>query len=277
MHTSRIGSAPWLRLALLGCLPLGCLSLGACDTVSPSVDVVGEEVHYTAADGTHCVGYLAWDRSRAGRRPGVLVVHEWWGHDEYVRQRARQLAALGYAALAVDMYGEGKHTEHPAEAQEFMQAVLARLESGAQRFEAGRALLAAQPTVDPTRIAAIGYCFGGGVVLQMARSGAELAGVASFHGSLGAAERTTPGRVHTQVLVCHGAADSLIPAEQVAAVKAEFGARLEFHEYPGAKHGFTNPAADRLGAAAGIPIGYDAAADAQSWAALQAFLVRVFG
>ncbi len=251
--------------------------LASCSSgPSMKVHVVGEEVSYTAADGTTCKGYIAWDEGREGERPGVLIVHEWWGHNDYVRDRARQLAALGYTALALDMYGDGKNTGHPDEAGKFMNAVMAQMDAGVQRFQAAREVLQKHPTTDPEHTAAIGYCFGGGVVLHMARTGTDLDGVASFHGSLGAEQRAKPDEVHTEVLVCHGGADQFIPAEAVAATKAEFGEHLEFHEYAGAKHGFTNPAADAKAAEFGLPLGYDATADAQSWASLQAFLARVF-
>jgi dienelactone hydrolase len=264
--------------ALLALLFLTIPTTPSCSMLDreKTPDVVGEEVTYTAADGTTCKGYLAYDRNLEGERPGVLVVHEWWGHNEYTRRRARMLAELGYTAFALDMYGDGKKTEHPDEAGKFMNAVLENMDAGMKRFAAAREVLEGHETTNPEKIAAIGYCFGGGVVLQMARSGSDLDGVASFHGSLGAQERTSPEKVKAQVLVCHGGADEFVPAEAVAATRKEFGDKLEFHEYPGAKHAFTNPAADEKAETYGLPLGYDEAADRQSWAELKEFLARVF-
>lgn len=260
-------------VAIASCSSCSYLGLGG-GTSAP--DVVGEEVRYTAADGTTCVGYLAYDRNREGSRPGVLVVHEWWGHNDYARRRAEMLAGMGYTALALDMYGEGKNTGHPEEASAFSSAVMQNMGAGVQRFEAARKVLEEHPTTNPEKTAAIGYCFGGAVVLGMARSGMDLDGVASFHGMLATEQRTTPDALHAQVLVCHGGADQFVPAEDVTALKQEMGDKLELHEYPGAKHAFTNPAADAKAEEFGIPLGYDAQADAQSWSELRAFLADVF-
>ncbi|MGB5540338.1 MAG: dienelactone hydrolase family protein, partial [Gammaproteobacteria bacterium] len=158
-------------LLLLACLPA-------------QAAVIGQEVSYQSGDAV-MKGYLAWDDAVQGERPGVLVVHEWWGHNAYARRRAEMLAALGYTALAVDMYGEGKTADHPEDAGKFSGAVRKDLPLMKARFDAARHFLDEQPTVDPKKNAAIGYCFGGSVVLEMARQGEDLAGVVSFHGSLG--------------------------------------------------------------------------------------------
>ena len=147
------------------------------------VDVAGENITYNS-DGTQLEGYIAYDKSKEGKRPGVLVVHEWWGHNDYARKRADDLAKLGYTALAVDMYGEGKTANHPADAEKFMMEVFNNMSVGEARFNAALELLKQQPTVDPEKIAAIGYCFGGAVVLHMARIGTDLDAVVSFHGVL---------------------------------------------------------------------------------------------
>lgn len=266
-----------LRRIAFSCLALLPLTLAAsCATGDDGFEVYGEVVTYTAADGTTCQGYMAWDPRIDTPRPGVLIVHEWWGHNDYVRGRALQLAAMGYTALALDMYGGGRNTGHPDEAGEFMNAVFANMGAGEARFRAARELLEAHETTDPEKTAAIGYCFGGAVVLHMARTGSDLDGVASFHGALGAQQRTTPDQVNAEVLICHGGADEMIPPADVEATKAEFGDKLEFHQYAGAKHGFTNPAADAKGAEFGLPLAYDAEADRKSWAELDAFLVRIF-
>ncbi|HSX69853.1 MAG TPA: dienelactone hydrolase family protein [Pseudomonas sp.] len=237
-----------------------------------------QEIPYTAADGTRLVGYHAWDDAIEGKRPGVVVVHEWWGLNDYAKRRARDLAALGYSALAVDMYGDGKHTEHPQDAGAFMKAALADPAVPKARFLAGLELLKAQPQTDAQRLAAIGYCFGGRIVLDMARQGLPLAAVVSFHGALVTDTPATPGSVKAKVLVEHGAADSFITPQQIAAFKAEMdqaGADYRFVELPGAKHGFSNPDADAH-KGHGLDIGYQKEADERSWADMQALFKQVF-
>ena len=152
-----------------------------------------QEIPYTSADGTKLIGYYAYDDAVKGPRPGVVVVHEWWGLNDYSKRRARDLAGLGYSALAIDMYGDGKNTEHPKDAMAFMQAALKDGKAASARFQAGLDLLKKQPHTDPDKIAAIGYCFGGKVVLDMARQGVPLDGVVSFHGALATETRGAPG------------------------------------------------------------------------------------
>ncbi|MFT5125601.1 MAG: dienelactone hydrolase [Kiritimatiellia bacterium] len=241
-------------------------------------EVVGEEITYEH-DGVSFKGYLATDPAVTGTRPGVLVVHEWWGHNDYARKRARMLAELGYTALAVDMYGDGKQAAHPKEAGAFSGAVMANMESAKGRFDAALAVLRKHPSVKAEETAAIGYCFGGGVVLHMARMGTDLKGVASFHGSLKGKTQAEPGNVKTKILVCHGAADKFIPQEDIDGFKAEMdaaGASYEFHAYEGALHSFTNPGADAKAKEFGIPIGYNKAADEQSWKDMQTFFIKLF-
>ncbi len=145
-----------------------------------SVEVKGEEVTY-ATDSTNLKGYIAFDINAKEKRPGVLIVHEWWGHNNYVRQRADMLAELGYTAIAVDMYGDGKQADHPDDAGKFAMSVMTNLPEAIARFNAALDLLKAHASVDSVKIAAIGYCFGGSVVLTMANSGADLDAVAAFH------------------------------------------------------------------------------------------------
>ena len=182
--------------------------------------VIGKEVSYQGGDVT-LRGYLAYDDSFTGKRPGILVVHEWWGHNAYARKRAEMLAALGYTALAVDMYGDGKTADHPDDAGRFAGAVRKNLPLMKERFMVARKFLNAHATVDSEKNAAIGYCFGGGVVLEMARQGADLDGVVSFHGSLGGGGEVRAGSVTAKIMVANGAADSFVSAEQIAAFMAE--------------------------------------------------------
>jgi len=241
-----------------------------------------QEIPYTSADGTKLIGYYAYDDAVKGPRPGVVVVHEWWGLNDYAKRRARDLAGLGYSALAIDMYGEGKNTEHPNDAMAFMQAALKDAKAASARFQAGLDLLKKQPQTDPDKLAAIGYCFGGKVVLDAARQGVPLAGVVSFHGALVTNTPATPGSVKAKILVEHGALDSMVTEDNVTAFKSEMdkaGADYKFVSLEGAKHGFSNPDADRLshGEHGGPDIGYNKAADDKSWADMKAFFKKILG
>ncbi|MEQ9563483.1 MAG: dienelactone hydrolase family protein [Woeseiaceae bacterium] len=265
-----------------------CLCLFACgkdegtaqvvEESSPqAVEIVGEEVTYEA-NGTVLKGYIAYDAS-AGPRPGVLVVHEWWGHNDYVRDRARMLAEMGYTAFALDMYGDGKVANHPEDAQKFMMEVLANLDAAEARFRAAKSVLQKHPSTDPDDIAAIGYCFGGAVVLHMARSGEDLDAVASFHGSLGTQSPAQPGMIKARLLVANGADDPFVPAEEVEAFKAEMdaaGADMKFISYPGVVHSFTRPGATEIGEQFDMPLRYDEAADKDSWSELTLLLSESF-
>ncbi len=239
--------------------------------------VEGEEVSYSA-NGTTLKGWLAYDGLAMGKRPAVLVVHEWWGHNAYARKRANMLAKLGYVALAVDMYGDGKQANHPGDAGKFAAEVSKNKPLTKVRFEAAMKLLRDDARVDGTKLAAIGYCFGGGVVLNMAREGEDLRGVASFHGGLTTDMPAQKGQVKAQVRVFTGADDKMIPAAQVSAFKQEMekaGVNYQVVVYPGAMHAFTNPDADELGKKFNMPVAYNAAADKDSWAQLQVFLADV--
>ena len=247
--------------------------------LSPTLkaSITTKEVTYSEGS-TQMKGFLAWDDSISGKRPGILVVHEWWGLNDYARSRAKQLAELGYTALAVDMYGDGKAAEHPKEAGEFAASVMKDPQVALARFRAAMDVLKSQPTVDPEKIAAIGYCMGGAIVLNAARQGIDLDAVASFHGSLGGL-LPIKGPIKAKILVCHGAADSFIPPEKVAAFKEEMkaaGADFKFVSYPGAKHGFSNPAADEAAKDFKLDIAYNAEADTESWKELQTLLQAVF-
>lgn len=240
--------------------------------------VVGREVAYRSGD-TVMKGYIAYDDAVQGKRPGVLVVHEWWGHNAYARQRADRLAALGYTALAVDMYGDGKIASHPQDAGRFSGEVKQNMPLAEARFKAAMDVLHAHPTVDPDQTAAIGYCFGGGIVLEMARRGLDLDGVASFHGSLGTQTPAQKGMVKAKVLVMNGEADPFTKAETIATFKQEMdnaGVDYTFINYPGAVHAFTNPEADTYGKQFKLPLAYNAAADKASWEKMQAFFKDIF-
>ncbi len=259
-------------IALLACAAWGTAMLPA------EAAVQGREIAYQV-DGKNFTGYLAYDDALAGERPGVLVLHEWWGHNAYARHRAEMLAGLGYTAFALDMYGSGKLADHPDDATKFMQAATADAEGLKKRFMAALKILQDQEDVNPEQVAAIGYCMGGGIALNMARAGMPLKGVAVFHGSLGTKQPVQAGQIKGEIAVFTGAADPFVPAEQVQAFEQEMqaaGVRFTLKSYPGAKHSFTNPDADGFAERFGMPLAYDKAADADSWRRLTDFLHRIF-
>jgi dienelactone hydrolase len=258
---------------------LGTILFLLAMVVSARGEIRGEPVDYVAGDTT-MKGYLVYDDGFAGKRPGILVVHEWWGTNEYVRRRARMLAGLGYVALAVDMYGEGKQARHPDDAKKFSGEIRNNMPLARKRFLAARKVLSENKFTDPERIGAIGYCFGGGVVLQMARDGVDLVGVVSFHGVLSTDAPAKPGSVKAKILVLTGADDKFVPPEQVEAFRREMtaaGADFRIISYPGALHAFTNPDADEYAKKFNMPIGYNAEADKESWAAMQVLFKDIFG
>jgi dienelactone hydrolase len=233
------------------------------------------EVEYRQGD-TVLQGFVTWDDAIPGKRPGVLVVHEWWGLDEHARNQARRLAEAGYVGFALDMYGKGKVATHPQEAQAFVVEATKDPAVVAARFNAGLEQLKRDPHVDPKRIAAIGYCFGGAVALDMARAGANLAAVVTFHGALATKTPAQPGKLKARILVLTGGADPFVPPEQVAAFEREMraaGAQFQVVTYPGAKHGFTNPDAAKHGMS---QLAYDPDADRQSWAAMLKLFNEVY-
>lgn len=241
-------------------------------------DLAEKEVEYFA-DSTLLKGYLVYDNKQKGKRPGILVVHEWWGLNDYARSRARMLAELGYTALALDMFGDGKTANNPEDAQKLASDIFTNLKIGENRFMAAYNFLKSQENVDSSKIAAIGYCFGGGVVLYMASIGIDLKAVASFHGSLEAIVPPKKNQVKTFFLVCNGADDSFTTKQQIDAFKTEMDTAnvgYEFVNYAGAIHSFTNPAADSLGQKFDMPLAYNEKADKESWLEMQKVFKKVF-
>lgn len=249
------------------------LTLGSA---AASAAIKTREIEYRQGD-TALQGFLAWDDAAKGGRPGVLVVHEWWGHNEHARNQARRLAKAGYVGFALDMYGKGKVATHPRDAEAFMGEATKDPAVVNARFNAALELLRKDPHVDPEKIAAIGYCFGGAVVLGMARSGADLDAVVSFHGALATKAPAGKGQVRARVLVLTGAADPMVPPGHVEAFRSEMtaaGAKFEVVSFPGVKHSFTNPGADKTGMDG---LAYDREADNKSWAAMLGLFRQVFG
>ncbi|WP_444901001.1 dienelactone hydrolase family protein [Microbulbifer sp. SSSA007] len=237
-----------------------------------------EVIDYTV-NGDSFTGYLAWDSGINEKRPGVILVHEWWGHNAFVRKQADRLAELGYYAFAVDMFGTGKQTDDPAEAQKFHDEALKSPVVLEARFRTALSLLQQHAGVDPNRIAAQGYCFGGGVVLAMARLGLELRGAVSFHGALTSDVVAKKGKIQAEIQVYTGGADAMIPPQQVGAFVEEMqeaGAKLTLVSYPGVLHGFTNPAATERGEKFGLPLAYNQEAAMDSWQGALDFYQKIF-
>lgn len=257
-------------------LLLAVLMLAAASASHAAIQ--GREVTYRA-NGTTMRGYIAYDDAIKGKRPGILVVHEWWGHNDYARKRARMLAEHGYTALALDMFGDGKQAHHPDDAGKFAKEVSENAALARTRFEAALIRLKQEKTVDGANIGAIGYCFGGAVALNMARAGEPLKVVASFHGGLSTQHLAEAGKVHARIASFTGEDDPMIPAVQVAAFRQEMekaGVNYKVVTYPGAKHAFSNPAADEYGKKFNLPLAYNADADKDSWNKGLAFIAEAF-
>jgi dienelactone hydrolase len=240
--------------------------------------VVGKTVEYSS-QGTVMKGYLVYDEAARGKQPAVLIVHEWWGLNDHAKKQAEKLAHRGYTALALDMYGEGKTAKHPDDAGKFSSELMKNFPVAKRRFLAAEDFLKKQPNVDPNRIAAIGYCFGGGVVLNMAAQGTDLKGVVSFHGTLSLVQAPKAGEVKPKMLVLHGGSDKFAKPEQIEKFQSELkaaGADYRFIVYPDAMHAFTNPEATATGKKFNMPIAYNEKADKESWDEMQKFLKEVF-
>jgi len=238
------------------------------------------QIHYTAPDGAALVGYFAYPRDVALPVAGVVVCPEWWGVTEHPKDRALKLAEAGYAALAIDLYGDARVTDQVPIASGWMMELLHDQNALIARANAGLEVLAAQPEVDGTRLAVIGFCFGGKVALDMARAGLDVKAAVSFHGNLSPKSAAQAGVVKAEVQVHHGAADTMVPMVAVDSFKAEMdaaGVSYSVTIYPDAKHGFTNPAADARALANGVDLGYNEAADIASNEAMLSLLARVLG
>jgi dienelactone hydrolase len=236
-----------------------------------------ETVTYNAG-GVTLKGFIVYDESKTGKRPAVLVVHEWWGLNDYAKNRARQMAALGYIAMAVDMYGEGKTASNPQEAQEMATPFYKDPKLAKNRLDAALEKIKEYKQTDAANVAAIGYCFGGSVVLNSAKLGASLKGVVSFHGGLKGVSADKK-LLKAKVLVCHGGADKFVPQEDINNFKHEMdsiGAVYSFKTYADATHAFTNPDATATGKKFNMPIEYNAAADKASWEDMKIFLSELF-
>jgi dienelactone hydrolase len=242
------------------------------DTTTNVPSIKTAEVVYTA-NGQQCNGFIAYDDNRKGKLPIVVVVPEWWGLNDYVKSRAKQLAGLGYFAIDADPFGGGKIATNPQEAMAYTKPYYADPQLALGVVEAAVAKAATFSQADTSRVAAIGYCFGGFIALNAAKLGAPLKGVVSFHGGLGGVQ-PKKGVTKADILVCQGQIDQFVPEADRAAFKKSMdsaGVHFTFIEYPGATHAFTNPDATANGLKFKIPIAYNAAADSASWKDMENF------
>ncbi|HEX8912952.1 MAG TPA: dienelactone hydrolase family protein [Humisphaera sp.] len=262
------------RRTVFTALAAGCLALLAAAAPAPAA-VQSKDVKYKVGDAEY-VGFVAYDDASKDKRPGVLVAPEWVGVNDYARGRAKQLAGMGYVAFVFDPYGGGKNAADVKQSAEWSSALKNDRPELRKRINAALATLRQQDHVDPKKVAAIGYCFGGTSVLELARGGADVLGVVSFHGGLSTTMPAKAGEVKSKVLVCHGAVDPFVPPEEVAKFEQEMeAAKVDWQlvKYADAVHSFTNPAAD--GKLKGAM--YNEAADRRSWAAMRGFFKELFG
>ena len=245
---------------------LGALCAIAMVT-SANAAIKEEPVTYSDGEAT-MKGFLVYDDASQAKRPGLIMVHEWWGITQHMHNQAKKFAEQGYTVLISDMYGDAKTADNPKDAGALSSSVMKNPTVMEQRFKAAREQLAKQASVDPQKIGAVGYCFGGAVVVNMARAGADLAAVAGFHASLGLnTPAPAPGTVKAKVLILNGADDPFVKREQYDTVKKDFdAAKADYRviEYPGAVHAFTNPEATELGKKFNLPLRYDAKADREA-------------
>ncbi len=269
MKTSLIRPIAFVTLAVT------MLSFMNKENISPRIK---EEVVTYSVNGKIFKGFVAFDESKTGKRSAILVVPEWWGLNDYTKSRARQLASLGYVAMAVDMFGDGKIAANPQEAQELTKPYYMDPHLAKTMLEAALVKLKTIPVTDASNIGAIGYCFGGNVVLNAAKLGADLKGVVSFHGGLGGAPADKK-LLKAKILVCHGSSDKFVTEQNVFDFKHamdSIGADYNFKAYANATHAFTNPDATKIGKQFNMPIEYNEAADKASWNDMKAFFEKIF-
>jgi dienelactone hydrolase len=252
-------------------------AFGFKNVKKPAPMIKEENITYTAG-GVTLKGFVAYDQNVKGKRPGILVVHEWWGLNNYVKMRAKKLAELGYIAMAVDMFGDGKNAANPKEAQEMTMPLYKDPQLAKSRLDAALTRLKEFPETDSHKLAAIGYCFGGAMVLNYAKLGGPVNGVVSFHGGL-AGVPANKNLLKAKILVCYGANDKFVPMHDLDAFKHQMDsirANYVVKIYANATHAFTNPDATKIGKEFNLPIEYNAAADKDSWNDMKVFFASLF-
>jgi dienelactone hydrolase len=253
------------------------VAMNTNDSATTTASSIKEDSVSMTINGKNYTGFVAYNDNEKGSRPAIIVVPEWWGLNDYTRSRAKQLAGLGYIAMAIDMYGDGKLGTDPKMAQELATPYYNDPTMAKTHIDAAIEKIKTFPQADTSRIAAIGYCFGGFIVLNAAKLGADLKGVVTFHGGLGG---VAPQKdlLKAKILVCHGGADEF-ENPHVAEFKKQMdsvGADYTFKVYPNATHAFSNPAATETGKKFNMPIAYNAAADSASWNDMKEFLKKIF-
>lgn len=247
---------------------------GNATTPTATTPVIKEEsVVYTDGKDT-LKGFVAYNESDSAKRPAILVVPEWWGLTDYAKMRARELAKLGYIAMAVDFYGNGKVADDPKTAGEYAMVWYKDPKGAQRRLEAAASFIKGNSLTDTAQINAIGYCFGGSMVLNAAKLGSNFKDVVSFHGALQGGVVPQKGLTKANILVCNGEADTYVSAADIATFKKQLdsvGATYTFKQYPGALHAFTNPEATEKGKKFNMQIAYNGAADTASWKDMQDF------
>lgn len=274
---------PYLRLSLAIVFSIAFLSCNNNkDNKTKETDMkepnIKEEAVSYKLDTATMHNFVAYDENIEGKRPVVMIIHEWWGLNDYIKSRMRELAKMGYIAMAVDMYGNNKMGNNPEEAQALATPFYTNPEKAKPIFDAAMEKIKSYSQTDATKMAAIGYCFGGTQVLNIAKMGADLKGVVSFHGGL-AGVTPDKNKVRADILVCHGGSDPFVPETEVANFKKQMDSasiKYDFKVYPDATHAFTNPQATEWGKKFNIPVAYNAAADSASWNDMKAFFGRIF-
>ncbi len=269
------------------------LSLAACSNQKPPVEstsevapapkgiqkgeIISKEITYES-DTVKMNGYIAYSDGSDKPRPGILLFHEWWGHTDYIRQRADMLAELGYVAFAIDMYGDGKTASHPEDAGAFATAVVQNIDQSEGRLMVAYKMLEDHPMVKKGDISAVGYCLGGSVALTMANKGVNFDGVAVFHAGVTLVVNPTAD-LKSQILIQNGGADPFIKQESVDYYKAvmdQLGKPYTYITFPGVKHAYTNKDADAIGEKFDMPLEYNAEADEKSWGNMVDFFARIY-
>jgi dienelactone hydrolase len=259
------------------CMLMAVVAAGSLISTAARAEVRTKTVDYKQGK-TVLQGFLAWDDAVKDKRPGVLVIHEWWGHNQHARNQAIRLAKQGYVGFAVDMYGKGKVAKHPKDAEAMMTALMKDQSVIKARFDAGLEALKKDPHVDASKVGVVGYCMGGAIAIGMARAGEDITAISAFHAALPpAAEPTKPGTVKAKIQIHEGADDPFVPQDAIDAFKKDMagaGATAEVITYPGVKHSFTNPDADKVKMDA---LKYDKDADTKSWETAMKFFKDAFG
>lgn len=248
--------------------------------VSPQSKYSIKEENITyKVDSMTVKGFVAYDEKVHGTRPAILVVHEWWGLNDYTKMRVRKLAESGYIAMAVDLFGNGKNATNPKEAMELTAPFYKNPQLAKNRLDAALAKIIEYPQTDKDKVAVIGYCFGGAMVLNYAKLGGNVKGVVSFHGGLSGGVPANKDLLKAKILICHGASDKFVSQKDVDAFRHQLdstGADYTFKAYPNATHAFTNPDATRIGMEFNMPIEYNFDADKDSWNDMQIFFGILF-